>query len=136
MKIPKYILHPTLLILAAIGVYYLIKIPTPAASQPALFKKEILDQNHLYQIVDFTPDGSLVMENISAKKLINDERFKNLPDDKQASVRDFFTGKFIKILEAQKDSLDLPIELYDPLCFSSNVEQRKSSGQCPVILEK
>lgn len=136
MKIPKYILHPGLLILAATGIYFLTKIPTPAASQPALFKKEILDQNHLYQIVDFTSDGSLVMENIPEKKQINDERFKNLPDDKQASARDFFVGKFVKVLDVQKNSLDLPIELYDPLCFSSNLAQRESSEQCPVILEK
>lgn len=136
MKIPKYILHPTLLILAAVGVYYLIKIPTPAASQPTLYKKEILDQNGLYQIVDFTAEGFLVMENIPTKKLINDGRFKNLPEDKQAGVQEFFIGKFVKILDTQKDALDLPIELYAPLCFSSNPEQRKSSGQCPITLEK
>lgn len=136
MKIPKYILHPTLLILAAVGVYFLTKIPTPKASQPDLFKKEILDQNNLYQIVDFTSDGYLVMENISAKKQINDDRFKNLPDDKQMEVRDFFVGKFVKVLDVHNDGLDLPIELYNPLCFSSDAQQREASRQCPVILEK
>ena len=136
MKIPKYILHPTLLIFAAAGIYYMIRVPVPAASQFATSKKEILDQSNLHQIVDFTPEGFLVIADISTKKQINDERFKNLPEDKQAGIKDFFVGKFVKITEPKKDTLDLPIELYDPVCFSSNAEQRKSSVQCPVILEK
>lgn len=136
MKIPKYILHPTLLILAALGIYYLIKIPTPSASQPIINKKEILDQNNLHQIVDFTADGYLIISEIEKKVLINDQRFKNLPNDKLTEVRDFFVGRFVKVQETKITDLDLPIELYDPLCFGSEADQRKSFGLCPVILEK
>lgn len=106
------------------------------AQEPILDKENLLKQNHLYQILDFTPDGHLIINEIKGKRKMNDARFSGQSQDRNLVLSEFLVGKFIRINDILKESIELPVELYNPLCFSSDPSLRAASDQCPVILER
>ena len=135
MKIPRYILHPFLLILAFGALFLLIRVPAPSAQELGAFnKKNILDLNGMHQITELTDDGSLLIDAVAGSWKINDPRFENLTVEKKQIVKDFFIGRFVKIDPSNTAHvINLPVDLYDAACFSSSV-QIQDQAQCPVVL--
>ena len=154
MKIPKYITHPLLIVTLSSGLLYLLWQNSPSASQiqqasqtqnqtqPAqpvqyLDKNALLRDNQYYQIEDMENDGRLIIPELSSSWTINDARFKNLKKDKVEKLRGFFAGKFIKITDTTVASktINLPVEIYSPLCFSNDPNQRAQTNECPLLLQ-
>lgn len=136
MKIPKYILHPLLLVAAFGALFLLIRVPAPSAQElGALSKKDILDLNKMHQITELTEEGYLLIDAVEGQWKINDPRFENLTPEKKEIVKDFFIGRFVKIDVSHNTEhvINLPVDLYDAACFSSSVATR-DQAQCPVVL--
>lgn len=145
MKIPRYILHPSLLVMAFGVLFLLIRVPTPSAQElGALNKKDILDVNGMHQITELTEEGHLLIDatpghtvadhKVAGPWKINDPRFENLTPEKKEIVKEFFIGRFIKIdISNTQHVINLPVDLYDAACFGGDVEAR-AQAQCPVVL--
>jgi len=145
MKIPKYILHPTLIIACGGLLMYMLWLRTPSAAEIITDQNDqesIVDKNGslllngLYQVTELLPKGYLVINNLEGTWQINNPRFKTLSAKKAENLQDFFVGMFVKIPDPKgKKEINLPLELYHPNCFSNNPQIRASTNQCPVLLQ-
>ena len=151
MKIPKYITHSALFLLATTIALYILWLDSPSASDiktskiqsdpvlaqyDAANKQKVLKQINLFQIEDITKDGYLLIPELNGKFKINDQRFHSISPQKLKHLQGFFVGKFIKLKNiASNMQIELPAELYNPLCFANDDQQRALSNQCPVILK-
>lgn len=141
MKISRAIIDTLAVIVVCAALMYITWESSPTASAlgentPAvvpLAKHNILKSNHLYQIEDILANGNLVIPELQKQFKINDKRFESIAPAKLEQLKGFFVGKFIKITDKNQASLDLPAELYHPMCFSQSAFSQKS-GECPVIL--
>lgn len=110
------------------------------AEQPPqieISKKDILIENNLYQITEVLDDGKLIIDTLAGSWEFLDDRFRNVSTERIEQIRGFLLGKFIKIPFPKINSgIALPAELYNPLCFAADPQQRKLTDQCPVILKQ
>lgn len=138
MGIPKYILHPLLLLSGAGLILWLVwsRIPSAeemrekAAAIPAA--AALPERMSLIAIEDFDEAGRLIAED-GRSFVIDDGRFQNPSGDALGKLRAFFVGKLLDPAKAADGTFHLPIELYDPLCFKT---ADKTPVHCPVVLQK
>lgn len=150
MKIPKYITHPLLIILLSTGMFYMLWLNSPSASDiqqavpqqapqsvQVFDKNTLLKDNSFFQIEDMNQDGSMTIPELSGAWKINDLRFQNLTPEKLEQLKAFFVGKFIKINDTTvaNKTIELPVEIYSPLCFANDPNQRAMTNECPILLQ-
>lgn len=149
MKLPKYITHPLLIVIMSTGLFFMLWIKSPSEAQMPVTKsttqtvpqgaqttKAFLDQSKMHQITDLLPEGYVTLDGVTTKIQINNPRFKALTIDQAEKLKDFFLGKFVRVEDTAKQlALDLPLELYEPGCFSSDPNVVNSSKQCPLVLQ-
>lgn len=130
MEIPKWILHPSLILAGGSLIMALVwqdwKAPPKAMPLPT---KETLGL-----VEGISDDGKLMISGLASAVSLADARF-NKPDEKQKSkMKDFFQGKFIDLSLAHTGSLPLPLAVYDPSCFEDNAPNSQKRI-CPLWLK-
>ena len=155
MRIPKYISHPLIIIALSSSLFYMLWLNTPSAAdlpanttetatagappQAVKFfdKNTLLKDNNFFQIEDMNADGTLLIPQLTGSWTINDQRFRNLSKQKLEQLKGFFVGKFIKIPDTTvaDKSITLPVEIYSPLCFANDPNQRAQTNECPILLQ-
>lgn len=149
MKIPKHISHPLILLVVLFAVAGVVWLDRPQASDAdnagksangesvsTADKHSFLTQNNLYQISDLLPEGYVVIDELNKKWQIAHERFRQLTPDQTNQLKEFFVGRFVKLRDPKTQStIELPMELYNPVCFSNTEDDRLLSLECPLVLE-
>lgn len=140
MAIPKYILHPFLLILSGLIILWLVWSHVPSgeelkekAAAPATALPQTLPDPAKLAKIDSFQNGNLVTTDGREFELA-DARFQNLSQEESGKMSAFFAGKFFDPEKtAAGVTLHLPIELYDPLCFKP---ADTAPVHCPIVLQK
>lgn len=136
MGIPKYILHPLLLLSGAFLILWLVwsEIPTAeSVRQKASARTQALpDPTTLLEITNFSADARITAQDGRTFQ-IADERLKNASGERLKNIHTLLVGKKFDPAKIQDGvTIHLPIELYDPLCFKP---EDKTRLHCPIVLE-
>jgi len=139
MALPKYIVHPSLLLAASFVTLWLVwsKVPTstevresfsltPSKSTPT----PLLDRSMLSEISDFTTQAEIVFADSPQRWVIASESFKDMNSIQYEALRRYLKAKLLK-KPASGNAIALPIELYDPLCFTPEGKELA----CPFVIK-
>lgn len=137
MAIPKYILHPSLLIVAAGLVFWLAWARVPSSNDlAATSRKRVTAEKlpaieSLVAITAVSSDGKLTLGEDFGDFRLHDERFSHLSASQLTAIQKTLVGKLIKRPRDVTNGLNLPVEVYDPLCFDADP---KNANGCPMTL--
>lgn len=139
MAVPKYILHPTLLLASAGLVLWLAWTHVPSGSDlAATSRSQVVSEqlpaiDSLVAITAVSPDGKLTLSEDFGDFRLLDERFSHLSVSQLTAIQRALVGKFIKRPRNDTHELNLPVEVYDPLCFDADP---KNANGCPMTLTR
>jgi hypothetical protein len=150
MSLPKYITHPTLLILGGILIYLLVasQIPSSEELKADLIKSQ--NESHeqilksilpteLLPIQSVSLDGTINISHLRENKNIkvNHPLFQNLNTEQHKKLSTTLTGKLLYWPENKPltPEITLPVKVYDRSCFEENNPVKSAGVFCPLILE-
>lgn len=150
MRIPKYILHPTLLVIGGAIIMYFVWARVPSSkqihetvektTQQTLQKPSVKtkvtkkDFSESYYIIgSVNGAGQLVLLPGSLQISMNDKRFTNISIQQQKQLNAFFKNRLIPKSKITKEmtSLDLPFVIYDQNCLN-----QKDPKDCTITIQK
>jgi hypothetical protein len=141
MKIPKYILHPFILLCGGALILALVWQRTPL---PGDMKKAVENipvrhtplpaRKDLLQITDLSNEGRFITPTPERSFQINDSRFQHLTEEQRIRLKSFLRDKlFMPPANSGQAMLDLPIALYEEVCFTQPLPDSQMQS-CPVYL--
>lgn len=136
MRIPKYISHPSLLILGGLAIASLLWVAVPSSTEVKenLQTKPLneLKNQDFIAISDFESGGILRFENGQSLPF-QDTAFKNLNEAQIMNFKSLFVSRFMAKKDLEVKNLSLPLSLWDASCFvKSSAPERKEI--CPFVL--
>jgi hypothetical protein len=142
MTIPKWILHPTLLITAGglLMYFFWLSPPTPQTVRTAVANTPVTaaplpPKTELRAILDISQNGLVTIDGLEAPLKIADARFDQLNATQVAAFQNFFSGKLVrKTLVDGKTEIQLPLEVFDSACYTPPTDAKTVLG-CPVLLQ-
>ena len=75
------------------------------------------------------------MDRVDKKLRLNHLRFQQITAEQIGQLNPFFVGQFLAIDTIPADgNLQLPLELYDPVCFGTPTPEEQLL-HCPLVLQ-
>lgn len=139
MPLPKYIVHPSLLLAASFVTLWLVwsKVPTStevresfSPARPKSAPAPLLERSELSEISDFTTQAEIIFANAPQKWIVASKDFDGMNDIQYKALQRYLKGKLLK-KPTRGSSITLPIELYDPLCFTP----KGKDLACPFVIK-
>lgn len=142
MAIPKYITHPLLLVAfgLAVGSFVWIKLPSQQTLETTKIQvqnaaiKPAVTANDLIAISDFSTLGCLTLGHDTADLLcLDDTKLRGLSPESFQKMQIFFKDKWIHKNQLSRQSMPLPLEIWDTSCIAQGTEIAPSN-LCPMVL--
>lgn len=137
MQIPKWILHPSLLVAFALVMGYFVWLDFPtvqSSEEPTPVTATTEQEKNLYQITELLPGGKIILDGLENSILINHAKFKSLNEQKAVELSAVFVGRFLVVADKTATQIELPLELYDPHCFRKPLPENTEGIHCPLVI--
>jgi hypothetical protein len=88
------------------------------------------ERSTLSKIADFTTQAEIIFADAPKKWIVASEDFKGMNDIQYQALQRYLKGKLLQ-KPASGNRIALPIELYDPLCFTPKGKELA----CPFVIK-
>lgn len=124
MTLPKYILHPLVLLLVFGSLFILLRLGSVTME----------DLKDMHRIVDYN-QGQIWLEGSDMIFFLDDPRLAARNETSNSELKSYFTGKFVRFSKLPADGrIHLPVELYEGACTGSSAHKTDDSSCQPIII--